>query len=664
MNTVQLTAGADRWVMTLNQPKVNVLGEQLINDLDAAITCVEADPKRLLIVQSAHKDFVLGADINAFLVWFSDDAAVVKARIADTQRVFDRFARLPSIVVARMSGFALGGGYELALAADYRVADSSARVGLPEVTLGLCPGWGGTVRSSRLLGAKAATDFVLSGRPVKAASALECGLLDAIADTDDAFEAFVSGELSPTRMTDLGAVTRPEPVTTVDPVPGQLAQASISRLMAKAQLLDLRAAQDAEVDAFVALAQSGEAHALIQRYLNDQATKRAARKAAQGGVPATRVAVLGAGIMGAGIAWQCAVSGMAVVVKDIQAEALDAARHEMQRLGAGQIKKQRMSDEQVAAVQARVSYDLAIEAIGDCDLVIEAVTERADIKTAVLQQAEAAVAASALVTSNTSTLAITGLAQGMLRPAQFGGLHFFNPVPVMPLVEVIVGKDTAAATTANLVATATALGKRAVVVQDCPGFLVNRVLFPYLNAFDTMLALGQSVERVDQTMAEFGWPMGPGFLADVIGIDTCVHASDVMAAAFPDRMTPPPLSSLRVLHQRGQLGQKSGRGFYHYAPAANGRLERGQPADLELGLPVQEPMESADILGLMMAPMIEELARCVSEGVIESAAVADCACLMGLGFPAYHGGPLYWAHANGFWDGRTDALALAAREFY
>ncbi|MGB0957538.1 MAG: 3-hydroxyacyl-CoA dehydrogenase family protein, partial [Litorivicinus sp.] len=162
----------------------------------------------------------------------------------------------------------------------------------------------------------------------------------------------------------------------------------------------------------------------------------------------------------------------------------------------------------------------------------------------------------------------------------------------------------------------------------------------------------------------FGWPMGPGFLSDVIGIDTCVHASDVMAEAFPDRMTPPPLSSLRVLNERGQLGQKTGSGFYAYAAADNGRLERGAAVDLGLGLPAQAPMESADLIGIMMAPMVEELARCVAEGVVESAAVADAACLMGLGFPAYRGGPLYWAHCHGFWDGREDDLAKAAKGFY
>ena len=662
MTTVKLRYENNLGFLDLACPNVNVLGEALIDDLSKALDELESAPPQTLVMRSIHKDFVLGADIKSFQTWFSDPAEVVTARIAATQRLFDRFAELPSVVIAVIDGFALGGGFELALAADYRVVTPSARVGLPEVTLGLCPGWGGSVRSARLMGGQAASEFVLSGRPIGAKTALDTGLADALVSDEAELTAFLEQSLDPQRMSRLAPSVRPAPVRTVDPVGGHQAQAAISRLMAKVQSLSLREAQDLEVATFVALAQSDEAAALVQRYLNDQAVKKASKQIAKDGRVPETLQVIGAGIMGGGIAWQAAASGLQVTVVDLSDSSLAHAQQETQRLADAAVAKQKVSQAQADEVLARLSYCAPSAVQKPSDLIIEAVTENRGVKEKVLSNAAEHGDDHTILASNTSTLSITALAESLANPDRFAGLHFFNPVPVMPLVEVIKGEQTSDQTVADLVATSLALGKRPVVVNDCPGFLVNRVLFPYLNAFDSLMSQGHSAQQIDQVMTEFGWPMGPGLLCDVIGIDTCVHASDVMADGIPERMTPPQGSVLRQLLAKGHLGQKSGAGFYRHESDDKGRL---QPvaANVE-NAAMAPPLNAADLVGLLMAPMVEELARCVSEGIVDSAQIADHACLMGLGFPGWRCGPLFWAAQNGFWDNRTDDLAVAARGFY
>lgn len=642
MSTTQLERHPDHWELRLAGPKVNVLNEALIGDISGCLDKIEADPAPVL-VHSIHKDFVLGADITAFQTWFADPADQVHARIAATQRVFDRFGALEHPTVAWVSGFALGGGFELALACDYRVLDPSARIGLPEVTLGLCPAWGGCVRTAKILGYQAACDFILAGRPVKADVAISMGLGDlAGSDLSTARDYLLS--LKDARP------QRPAPAAEEVSIPedraGQRAAHQIGQLLNRVQGLDELDAQTCEVEVFVALAQAPESQALVQRYLNDQSYKRAGKKQAAQQSDINYVGVLGAGIMGAGIAWQCAISGYNVVVKDIQTDALSQARDEVEKLATQAIKKGRMTEEAAAEVRSRLLLSLDVDALAPCDLVIEAVTEREAVKHAVLAEADRVTRPDTFITSNTSTLSITGLASCVDTPARFAGLHFFNPVVLMPLVEVIVGAETDPATTAQLVRFAQSLNKRPVVVQDCPGFLVNRVLFPYLNAFDAMVAEGHDVAHIDSIMRDYGWPMGPGVLSDVIGIDTCVHASDVMAAGFPDRMPTPNPSALRERMGAGALGQKTGSGLYRFEPDAKGRtspVSVNSPYDqADIRLPPEQVVER------LMRPMIDELVLCVDEGIVESAAVADTACLLGLGFPGWKGGPIYWGQQMGW----------------
>ena len=647
MNTIELNRHAEHWELSLQAPKVNVFNEALLTDLGHALDQVEVDPAPLLIL-SAHRDFVLGADVTAFPTWFADPADRVIERISETQRLFDRLGSLPIPTLAWVNGFALGGGFELALACDYRMLQSGARVGLPEVTLGLCPGWGGSVRSARLMGTQAATEFVLSGRPVTAERAHQAGLADALGDSKADAIAFLLSGLASDRGQNL-----PQPalcdVPPIESKPGQRAQSAISGLMNQIQTLSLDSAQAVEVRVFVELAQSSEAAALVQRYLNDQAYKRAAKKQAASQVKTTYVGVLGAGIMGGGIAWQAALCGFDVVVRDLTQEALTLARAEIERLASGALKKGRLNENQVAEIHARLNFATELEALAPCDMIVEAVTERLDIKQAVLQEAQGACRDQAFLTSNTSTISITQLAEGLAQADAFAGLHFFNPVPVMPLVEVIRGQSTSDQTVAELMAFAAALGKRPVLVNDCPGFLVNRVLFPYLNAFDELAAAGHDIANIDRVMQGYGWPMGPGVLSDVIGIDTCVHASDVMAQGFPDRMPVPEPSALRERVNRGHLGQKSGQGFYRFETDARGRLMPAELAPEYRGS--SSTLSDSEIIECLMRPMVQELALCVDEGVVSSAAEADTACLLGLGFPTWRCGPLYWGQQMGWVKG-------------
>lgn len=647
MNTIQLTRHDTHYDLCMLASKVNVLNEALIQDLSSALEQIEQAPLPVL-VRSAHRDFVLGADITAFKEWFAEPADQVNARISATQRVFDRFAQLPCATLAWIDGFALGGGFELALACDYRAGADGARVGLPEVTLGLCPSWGGTVRSAQLMGYQAACKFVLSGRPITLHPALQAGLIDYRADTVEQAVETLLGCDDPQRGLNLPKPASEE-IEPIEDRQSQRAQAQIGQLMSAIQSMDLQQAQAAEVEVFVALAQSSESEALVQRYLNDQACKRSAKQIAAKTCEVKTIGVVGAGIMGGGIAWQCAVSGFDVVIRDLTDQALQAAQDEVARLAGAAQKKGRMDQAGAQTVLARLQFSTQLESLAEVDVIIEAVTEQERIKHAVLAEVDRGTSPAALITSNTSTLSISGLAAALQQPEGFAGLHFFNPVPVMPLVEVIRGQQTAPDTMAVLVALAGALGKRAVVVNDCPGFLVNRVLFPYLNAFDELAAKGCDIAQIDQVMKAYGWPMGPGVLSDVIGIDTCVHASDVMAQGFPKRMPVPHPSAMRERMNAGLLGQKTQEGFYRFEQDERGRL---MPVQLSPAYSDgSQQLSAEEIVEVLMRPMVLELARCVDEGVVESAAVADTACLLGLGYPGWRCGPLYWGQQMGWVQG-------------
>ncbi|MBK3869762.1 fatty acid oxidation complex subunit alpha FadB [Pseudomonas stutzeri] len=647
----RLDDGFAELVLDLDGCSVNKLDRTTLAELRAAVEVLEQTALRGLLVRSAKPAFMVGADVTEFPELFEAGEAAMYAWIEQTLETFGRLETLPYPCVSAVNGLALGGGLELALATDYRVLAEDARVGLPEVTLGICPGFGGTVRLSRLIGVTGALDWLLEGKPRKASAALVDGAADCMvapqslreealallreaAEADD-WQAQRARKRHPVAVPD-GIATRGDTLDALYPAP----RAILAALQAHAGLAWAEALR-VESEAFVGLARGPEAASLVGLFLADQAVRKQARRYAEGAAPVRRAAVLGAGIMGGGIAYQAAASGTPILMKDIRAEALELGMRTATAQLDRQIAKGKLSETQKSAILERITPTLEWEGFAETDLVVEAVVERADVKAAVLGEAEVLLAADAVLASNTSTISIDRLAEGLRNPERFCGMHFFNPVPMMPLVEVIRGRHADEATLARTVAFALALGKMPIVVRDCPGFLVNRVLFPYFNGFNRLLQDGVDFVRIDRLMEGFGWPMGPAYLADVIGLDTMVHADRVLQEGYPERMGHDGEPLIEQLLAAGCLGQKNGMGFYLYGIDDQGRRQREPSAEARalLGTPNGE-VSDQDIIDRLMIPLCLETVRCLEEGIVESAAEADMGLVLGLGFPRLRGGAL------------------------
>jgi 3-hydroxyacyl-CoA dehydrogenase/enoyl-CoA hydratase/3-hydroxybutyryl-CoA epimerase/enoyl-CoA isomerase len=377
-------------------------------------------------------------------------------------------------------------------------------------------------------------------------------------------------------------------------------------------------------------------------------------KAKKAGKQATKAvnkaAVLGAGIMGGGIAYQSAYKGTPIIMKDINDQALDLGLSTAAGILTKQVERGRMTVKKMAGVLNSITPSLSYDSVKDVDIVVEAVVENPKVKAMVLAEVESHVSEDTIVTSNTSTISIDLLAEGLKRKDKFCGMHFFNPVNKMPLVEVIRGKETSDETVAAVVAYAAKMGKSPIVVNDCPGFYINRVLFPYFAGFSQLVLEGADFVAVDKVMEkQFGWPMGPAYLLDVVGIDTADHCTGVMSAGFPTRMSKIDNDPVSALYNKDRLGQKNGKGFYDY-----GKDKRGRPTkvaaqvayDLFAGVEKKDFSQDETIARLMI-PMVNEVVRCLEEGVVDTAAEADMGLIYGLGFPPFRGGPIRYLETLG-----------------
>ena len=651
---------------------VNVLNQQALAELEQIVTALEQDSGCTgLLINSSKSSFALGADITQFLPIFRQGIEAVTAIGAQTQALYGRIERLPFPTVIAINGDAVGGGFELALACDFRIAGRSAKVGLPEVKLGILPGWGGTVRLPRLIGVDNAIEWMTSGSLIPAAKALKCAAVDAVVADDqlhaaalDTLTKAIAGQLSsqqtrqrkqqPVRLSAaeqemafnsargfVGAKAGPHypaPLAIIDSV-----QRQVNLPQAEALAIESRD--------FAQLACGEVAAVLISNFLNDQAVKRKAKKFGKQAQAVNRAAILGAGIMGGGIAYQSASKGVPVLLKDINAAALQAGQDEAARLLQKQLERGKLDQASVMRCLNDIQTTLHYGDFADTNLVVEAVVEKQAIKESVLQEVEAVIPPTAILASNTSTIAIDTLAQCLQRPQNFCGMHFFNPVHMMPLVEVIRGNQSSEEAIATTVAYANRMGKTAIVVRDCPGFLVNRVLFPYMHSFNQLLSEGVDFQRIDKLMLKFGWPMGPAHLIDVVGLDTDHHAAAVMAEAYPDRMAKGANTPIDLLYQTGRLGQKNGKGFYRYETDKRGRPQKlPDPETYELLQPaVRASVELSDeqIVQRMLLPFCLEAVRALEENIVDSAAELDMALLYGLGFPAFRGGALKYLDSLG-----------------
>jgi len=650
---------------------VNTLDALALDELRQAVAVLRAEPGlRGLLISSGKPAFIVGADIFEFTALFAKGESEIARHNAAQSAVLTALEDLPFPSVAAIAGMALGGGLELALCADSRVLAADAQLGLPEVGLGIFPGLGGTVRLPRLIGVAAALDWIVSGKPRKASAARDEGVADRLVPAEQLHEAALerlealagSDAWRAERERRRGQATAAD-ATAIDAIRQRLlpqarhypAPLAVLQLVTASASVNRDGALKMESEAFARIARTPTAAALVQIFLNDQALKKKGRVYAKAAVPLRHAAVLGAGIMGGGIAYASAVRGVPVLLKDIASPALDLGKKEAAQLLGRQIAAGRMDETRAQAVQDAIVPTLDYSQFGGVDIVVEAVVENLGVKQRVLAEVERELGDEAIIASNTSSLSIAEIGCALARPQRFAGMHFFNPVPVMPLVEVIRGPQTDERTVASVAHYAATMGKTPVVVRDCAGFLVNRILTAYFVGFSMLLRDGGDIAQIDRVMEDFGWPMGPAVLQDVIGMDTSRHVVDCITAAYPERMRLDFRYAIAHLAELGRYGQKNGKGFYAYRPDERGRLRREPDPGLEALLAsvrLQPPraFEPAEIVDRLMLPMVVEAATCLEDGVVETAAEVDSSLVLGVGFPRHWGGALKYADLVGLAD--------------
>ncbi|ROO28102.1 fatty acid oxidation complex subunit alpha FadB [Salinisphaera japonica] len=653
------------------EESVNKFDEATVAELGEAAKALAGSDARGLLVTSAKSAFIVGADIMEFGARFKLPDDEFAAGVADSLAVFNAIEDLDMPSVTAINGMALGGGLEMCLATDYRVMGNSAQIGFPETQLGIYPGFGGTVRTPRLIGADNAIEWIADGKNRRADKALAVGMVDAVVADDkleagarDLLEKAIAGEFDwqARRAMKKGplALNQTEAAMTFETSKGYVlgntkgnypAPVEAIERMAQAAHLSRDEALKVETEGFVKVAKTPQAAALIQLFLNDQLIKKKGKQAGKIAHEIDQAAVLGAGIMGGGIAYQSASKGVPTLMKDIKDEAIEQGLDEAAKHFAKAVERGKIDNRAMATGMSRIRPTLSYAEFEGVDAVIEAVVENPKIKKSVLAETETAVSETTILASNTSSISIDDLASALKRPENFLGMHFFNPVHRMPLVEVIRGKASSDEAVATIVAFAHKLGKTPIVVNDCPGFLVNRILFPYFFGFQQLVADGADFAQIDKVMERFGWPMGPAYLSDVVGMDTSQHVEDVLAEGYPDRMKQDEKSSLDVMVENDRLGQKTGSGYYKYEKDKKGRPKKSSdPRAYELVASVQRGDATPDdeeIIDRMMIPMIIEAARAYEQGIADTPNEVDMGLIMGLGFPPFRGGAFKYADALG-----------------
>lgn len=651
---------------------VNVWSRSALDELEQILAELTARGEMTAVVFRSSKadGFIAGADIEMLAGIGSSAEAEALARRG--QAVFQQVAGLAVPTVAAIHGACVGGGLEFALACDFLVAsdEESTRLGFPEVQLGIIPAWGGTQRLPRRVGLKDALGLILTGRRIGARAALRMGLVDRVVarsqlcqTAEDLARTAVTGrvpaggggrsgltslilERNPVGQRVLLSQARkrareetggryPAPFAAIDVIETGLTQGMAAGL-------------EAEAEAVGELAMTPAAGNLMWLYRRREAAQK---PLPQGRArPLHRLGILGAGVMGGAIAETAAYNGIAVRLKDVDpgkvAQGMAHAAGIVHRLE----QKGKLAPRQARDLMHRISGTTTYAGFATVDLVVEAIVEDREVKRKVLAEVEKVLPGEAVLATNTSSLRVDDLARALARPDRFGGLHFFNPVEKMPLVEVVRGERTSADTLATLHGAVVAMGKTPVVVRDGPGFWVNRLLMPYLNEAAHLYAEGVTVEALDGALEEFGLPMGPLALLDEVGLDIAARVGKVLAEAFPDRMRAHVL--LHRLESTGRLGRKSGRGFYRYQ---NGhREEPDRKLRRELGLAAGNgPGEEAPVyddeylVARCLYPMVNEAARALSDKIVESAADGDLALVLGIGWPPYRCGLLRWADEVG-----------------
>ena len=639
----------------------NIFDAVTLDELNEHLDFVQNESSlRGLIIASAKKSiFIAGADLRTLLQ--GARSGEMRAFIAQGQKVFNRLAELKIPTVAAIHGASAGGGYEVTLACDYRVAsdDPATRVGLPETTLGLIPAWGGCTRLPRVIGAEKAADVILKGNLYSVQEALKLGLIDEIAPRDQLVD-LAKKKLRDGKRRALAAPKldrKIPPPRNHNPAPARALEVIKKGLFASTQQ-----ALAFELDAIVDLGKIESTQNLIRSFFLAEKYKKGTSK-----TPRERVvhaAVIGAGVMGSGIAQWLSSHGVSVILRDIAREQIDRGLANIEKMYGDAVKRGLMTEEKAKEGRARIVASTAPMELRDVQIVIEAASEKMNVKREVFRELAMEAGSKTIIATNTSALPIGELADVTVSPEHVIGLHFFNPVRRMKLVEVVVAKETSEETRERSLAFVRQIGKLPVVVRDSPGFLVNRVLFPYLLDAAELFESGLHAEKIDNALLQWGMPMGPLRLIDEIGVDIAVDIGNTLEKAYGRRDH---VSAVLLwLRDRQMLGRKTGAGFYKYdgkVQTPNDSLTRwrralhGEPEGADGPNPAaagpdwhRDPRlrsNEEELTHRLIFLMVNEAADCVEERVVDSPEDADYGMILGTGFAPFRGGPLRFAEHFG-----------------
>jgi len=631
----------------------NVLSNEVMTELDALIRPLQnAPPRGLVLFSGKHNGFIMGADITEFTSIKTPEQAYEVTRLG--QAIFDRIEALDCPTVAAINGFALGGGLELAMAFDYRLALANKKpvLGLPEVQLGLHPGFGGTVRAVQICGVRPGMQLMLTGKPITVDKGRRIGLIDRIAAEDNWRQA--CRELIDSnkpkrrpplveRILNLGIV---RPFIKPMLVKQVASKARKAHYPAPYAMIDLwarhgassRSGYKAEAESFSKLMCTDTSRNLVRVYFLQNKLK------SQGNKPATRIEnvhVVGAGVMGGDIAAWCALRGLNVTLQDRGEEFIEPAIKRAHKLYSKRVRDE--SDR--AATVARLQADVDGNGVAGADLIIEAIYENAEAKKSLYATLEQDMKATAVLATNTSSIPLEELRTDLKDPDRFIGLHFFNPVAQLPLVEVVRCADTVQDVLDLGFAFVKGIGKFPLECASSPGFVVNRILAPYMAEAMHLVEAGVGLNNIDSVAVDFGMPMGPIELADSVGLDVILHVSKILGAD----MKSPVAEALSVMVNAGQLGRKSGQGFYRWE---EGKVQRPDNDG------TKAPADAEDRLILSM---VNEAVACLSDRVVNDADLLDAGVIFGTGFAPFRGGPINYARERGIEPvvARLEELAAA-----
>ena len=654
---------SDIALLTFDRPQsaANIFDQPTFDQLNQQLDFLETEKSvRGLIIRSAKpKIYIAGADLKGFTADLN--AGRIALLIEQGQKTFERISRLPFVTVAAIHGVALGGGFEIALACDYRVAshDPATKVGLPETMLGIIPAWGGSTRLPRLIGLQKALDAILTGRQFPAKLAAKFGMVDTVAYP----ERLISLATQIIRKNSGKKRTARQFLMNRPPISQFIKSEAEKKVLAKtrgnypAQQKALEVAfaslslpheqsLENEKNRFVELARGPEAQNLIRVFfLQERAKKLTVDLGESSGAPLTNIkkcAVIGAGLMGSGIAQWLSARSVRVLLKDVGPVPLAKGLQSINKLNREAVRRYVFSEN-----EARNAYDRIVPVyedvpLRDIDLVIEAAVEKLEIKKEIITALESNISPEIVIASNTSALSIDEMAGSLQHPERMVGIHFFNPVHRMQLVEIVRGPKTSELTVETALRFAKSIGKLPVLVRDSPGFLVNRILLPYMIEAVRLFREGHRLGNIDSVMLDFGMPMGPLRLTDEVGLDVSAHVARELGTRLS--YLGPLDDTLERMMAKGWIGRKSGKGFYNYdsggKESPNSELRSFQPAEPSF-------QNEGDMRDRLVLVMVNEAARTLEENVVEAAEDVDFGMILGTGWAPFRGGPLRFADTLG-----------------